>query len=132
MRLEELQWIHQHSKIAEMGFPQRLAVFCKEKAFSQQALADQVGVHVMQIRCYEGGHAQPTLDVILRLTIALSCSADAILFDPEDRGPSDDQRLQFEALAKVDPEARKVAKTVLDGLILQHQGQRLAASGSQS
>lgn len=27
----------------------------------------------------------------------------------------------------VDPEARKVAKTVLDGLILQHQAKRLAA-----
>jgi transcriptional regulator with XRE-family HTH domain len=115
------------ARIIELDFPQRLAALRKEKSLTQQALADAVGVHVMQIRRYEGGVSQPTLDVIRRLAIALSVSADTLLFDPEDRGPSDDLRLQFEALSRFDPEARKVAKTVLDGLILQHQAQRLAA-----
>ncbi|RLA04185.1 MAG: transcriptional regulator [Gammaproteobacteria bacterium] len=110
-----------------MDFPQRLAALRKEKGLTQKVLADQVGVHVMQIRRYEGGASQPTLDVIRRLAIALSVSADTLLFDPEDRGPSDDLRLQFEAVAQFDPEARKVAKAVLDGLILQHQARRLAA-----
>jgi hypothetical protein len=31
-------------------------------------------------------------------------------------------------VAQFDAEARKVAKTVLDGLILQHQAKRLAAT----
>ena len=114
-------------RIIEMDFPQRLVALRKEKGLTQQALADKVGVHVMQIRRYEGGNSQPTLDVIRRLAIALSVSADTLLFDPEDRGPSDDLRLQFEALAQFDPEARQVAKTVLDGLILQHQARRLAS-----
>ncbi len=114
-------------RIIEMDFPQRLVALRKEKGLTQQALADKVGVHVMQIRRYEGGNSQPTLDVIRRLAIALSVSADTLLFDPEDRGPSDDLRLQFEALSQFDPEARKVAKTVLDGLILQHQARRLAS-----
>jgi len=115
------------TRILEMDFPQRLAALRKEKGLTQKVLADQVGVHVMQIRRYEGGASQPTLDVIRRLAIALSVSADTLLFDPEDRGPSDDLRLQFEAVAQFDPEARKVAKAVLDGLILQHQARRLAA-----
>jgi transcriptional regulator with XRE-family HTH domain len=115
------------ARILEMDFPQRLAALRKEKGLTQQALADRVGVHVMQIRRYEGGMSQPTLDVIRRLAIALSVSADTLLFDPEDRGPSDDLRLQFEAVAQFDPESRKVAKTVLDGLILQHQAKRLAS-----
>ncbi len=115
------------TRIFEMDFPQRLAAFRKEKRLTQQALADEVGVHVMQIRRYEAGKAQPTLDVIRRLAIALSISADALLFDPEDRGPSDELRLQFEALAQFDPEARKVAKTVLDSLILQQQVKKYAA-----
>jgi transcriptional regulator with XRE-family HTH domain len=114
-------------EILEMDFPQRLAALRKKKGLTQQALADQVRVHVMQIRRYEGGVSQPTLDVIRRLAIALSVSADTLLFDPEDRGPSDDLRLQFEAVAQFDPESRKVAKTVLDGLILQHQARRLAS-----
>ena len=114
-------------RILEMDFPQRLAALRKEKGLTQQALADKARVHVMQIRRYEGGASQPTLDVIRRLAVALSVSADTLLFDPEDRGPSDDLRLQFEAVAQFDPEARRVAKTVLDGLILQYQARRLAA-----
>jgi transcriptional regulator with XRE-family HTH domain len=115
------------ARILDMDFPQRLAALRREKGLTQQALADKVGVHVMQIRRYEGGTSQPTLDVIRRLAIALSVSADTLLFEPEDRGPSDDLRLQFEAVAQFDPEARKVAKTVLDGLILQYQARRLAS-----
>ncbi len=113
--------------ILEMDFPKRLAALRKAKGLTQQAFASQVGVHVIQIRRYEGGKSQPTLDVIRRLAIALSVSSDTLLFEPEDRGPSDDLRLQFEALAQFDPEARKVAKTVLDGLILQNQAKKLAA-----
>ena len=116
------------TRILEMDFPERLAALRKEKGLTQQVLADEVGVHVMQIRRYEGSASQPTLDVIRRLAVALSVSADTLLFDPEDRGPSDDLRLQFEAVAQFDAEARKVAKTVLDGLILQHQAKRLAAN----
>jgi transcriptional regulator with XRE-family HTH domain len=116
------------TRIFEMDFPHRLAALRKEKGLTQQALADRVGVHVMQIRRYEGAGSQPTLDVIRRLAVALSVSADTLLFEPEDRGPSDDLRLQFEAVAQFDPESRKVAKTVLDGLILHYQAKRLAAS----
>jgi transcriptional regulator with XRE-family HTH domain len=116
------------TRIFEMDFPQRLAALRKGKGLTQQALADRVGVHVMQIRRYEGGGSQPTLDVIRRLAVALSVSADTLLFEPEDRGPSDDLRLQFEAVAQFDSESRKVAKTVLDGLILHYQAKRLAAS----
>lgn len=118
----------QQLSILDMDFPQRLAALRKGKSLTQQALADTVGVHVMQIRRYEGGLSQPTLDVIRRLAIALSVSADTLLFDPDDRGPSDDLRLQFEALAQLDPEERKVARTVLDGLILQHHARKLAAN----
>ena len=113
--------------ILAMDFSQRLVALRKGKGLTQKVLADMAGVHVMQIRRYEGGNSQPTLDVIRRLAIALSVSADTLLFDPEDRGPSDDLRLQFEAVAQFDPESRKVAKAVLDGLILQHQARRLAA-----
>lgn len=110
-----------------MEFAQRLNTLRKQRGLTQQALADSVGLHVVQVRRYEGGSSQPSLDAIRKLSIALSVSADALLFDSEERGPSDDLRLQFEALSQFEPEARKVAKTVLDGLILQNQAKRLAA-----
>ncbi len=110
-----------------MEFAQRLSTLRKQRGLTQQALADTVGLHVVQVRRYEGGSSQPGLDAIRKLSVALSVSADALLFDAEERGPSDDLLLQFEALAQFDPDARKVAKTVLDGLILQHQAKRLAS-----
>ncbi|MCD4749913.1 MAG: helix-turn-helix transcriptional regulator [Thermoanaerobaculales bacterium] len=113
--------------VLDMAFSQRLVSFRKEKGLTQQALADRVGIHVIQIHRYESGTSQPSLEVIKKLAVALSITTDALLFDQEERGPSEDLKLQFEAVAKFDPEARQVAKTVLDGLILQHQARRLAS-----
>ena len=112
-----------------VDFPERLASLRKQKGLTQRSLAELVGVHVVQVRRYEGGSSQPTLDVIRKMAKALSVSADTLLFEEEERGPSDDLKLQFEAVAAFDPEDRKVAKAVLDGLILKHQAKRLAQGG---
>lgn len=113
--------------VLDMAFPQRLVSFRKEKGLTQQALADMVGIHVIQIHRYESGASQPSLEVIKNLAVALSVTTDVLLFDSDERGPSDDLKLQFEAIAQFDSESRKVAKAVLDGLILQHQARRLAS-----
>ena len=68
----------------------------KNRGLTQQTLADRVGVHVVQLRRYESGASQPTLDVIRNLAVALSLSADLLLFGKEERGPDDELRLQFE------------------------------------
>lgn len=53
-------------------------------------LADQVGVKVLQIRRYENGSSQPTLEVIKNLAIALGVTTDTLIFDNAERGPDDD------------------------------------------
>lgn len=88
---------------------------------TQQQLADRAGTHVVQIRRYEGGVSQPAVDVLKRLAIALSVSADALLFDESERGPDDDLRLQFEALSAMSPEEKHVAKAVLEAMIVKNQ-----------
>ena len=88
---------------------------------TQQQLADRAGTHVVQIRRYEGGVSQPAVDVLKRLAIALSVSADALLFDDAERGPDDEFRLQFEALSAMSPEEKQVAKAVLEAMIVKHQ-----------
>jgi hypothetical protein len=45
-----------------------------------------------------------------RIAVALSVSADLLLFDDQERGPSDDLRLQFEAASRLDPDERNVVK----------------------
>jgi transcriptional regulator with XRE-family HTH domain len=110
--------------IVDMGFPDRLAAFRKERNLTQQALADGIRVHVVQIRRYEAGKTQPTLDIIRKLAIALSVSADELIFDKDERGPDEDLRLQFEAVSAFDDEDKAVARTLLESLILRHQSKR--------
>jgi transcriptional regulator with XRE-family HTH domain len=111
-----------------MDFPERLAALRKERKLTQQALADKVGVHLSQIRRYESGETQPTLEVIRRLAIALSVSADMLIFDKDERGPDEELRLQFEALCQFSPEEKRVAKTLLESLILKHDASRFSAA----
>ena len=111
-----------------MGFPQRLVLLRKEKKYTQQALADKVSVHISQIRRYESGETQPTMDVIKKLSIALSISADMLIFDDKEREPDDDLRLQFEAISQFTPEEKKIVKVVMEGLILKHDSNRFSAA----
>ncbi len=105
-------------------FPKRLAALRKERGLSQQALADKIGMHVIQIRRYEAGKSQPTLDVIRNLAIALGVTADTLIFENHERSPDEDLRLQFEMLTQFSSDEKKVAKAVLEGLILKHAAKK--------
>jgi transcriptional regulator with XRE-family HTH domain len=83
---------------------------------------------LIQVSRYESGQSRPTLDVLRRLAVALSVSADELLFDSEERGPDEELRLQFEAIRRFDAEEKKVVKALLDSLILKHEAQRRAAA----
>jgi transcriptional regulator with XRE-family HTH domain len=115
--------------IPDVGFPERLAALRKKKGLTQQVLADHVGSSVIQVHRYESGTSQPTLDVIRKLSLALGVTADELIFDSDERGPDEDLKLQFEAVSRFDPEARKVAKEVLDSLILKQEAKRWMGSG---
>ncbi len=107
-----------------MNFPERLAALRKDKGITQNALADLAGVHVAQIRRYEGGDSQPTLDVVRKLAIALSVSADMLVFDKDERGPDDDLKFQFEAVSRLEPEERKIIKELIEGMIIKYESRR--------
>jgi transcriptional regulator with XRE-family HTH domain len=111
--------------LAAMEFPQRLAALRKEKGLTQQALADQVGVHVSQLRRYEAGQSQPTLEVVRKLAVALSVSADLLVFDRDERGPDDELKLQFEAVGRLEPFERTLVREVLDSILVRHDARRL-------
>lgn len=113
-----------------MQFPERIVALRKEKNLTQQALADKVEVHLTQIQRYESGTVQPTLDVIRRLAIALSVSADMLIFDKDERGPDEDLKLQFEAISRMSKDEKKIIKALLDGMILKHEAQRWSTPAS--
>jgi len=117
--------MHWHTtELLTMDFPERLAALRKERGLTQQSLADNVAIHVSQIRRYETGTTQPTLEVIRKLAIALAVSADLLVFDKDERQPREELKRQFEALNGFDEEEIKVAKAVLESLILKHNAKR--------
>lgn len=63
-----------------MEFGDELARIRRERGLTQAGLAQRIGVHPSQLHRYEVGEAQPTLDVIRRLCVALSVSSDGLLF----------------------------------------------------
>ena len=116
--MQQKQWV------LDMNFPERLAAFRKEKNMTQMELAELTGVHVAQIRRYESGSSQPTLEVIRKIALALHVSADKLIFDENERGPDDDLRLHFEAVSKLKPDEKRTIKELLEGMLLKHEAKR--------
>ncbi len=112
---------------AEMAFAERLVALRKQQGLTQQALADRVDIHVTLLRRYEAGKTQPNLDTLRRIALALNVSADLLLFDEDERGPTDDLRLQFEATNRLTDDEKTTVKRVLEGLLLAHEARRWAA-----
>ncbi len=107
-----------------MSFPARLIQLRRTNSLTQQALADTASLHVNQIRRYEAGTAQPTLEALIRLAKVLHVSLDDLVFDEGERGPSDEFRLRFEAISSFSMEEKQVVKEILDSLILRHQAKQ--------
>ena len=96
-----------------MSFSRRLTKIRKDKKLTQQQMADTIGIHVSQIKRYESGDTQPSLEVLRKIALALNISADLLLFDDEERGPSSDLKMQFEALGQFSEDEKKVAKELI-------------------
>ena len=111
-----------------MDFPKRLNELRKANNMTQQNLADTISLHVNQIKRYEAGTAQPTLETLVRLAKALHVTLDEAVFSEEDRAPSDDFRMQFEALDQFTDEEKMITRALLDSLILKHTANQLARS----
>ncbi len=121
MNYSNLTWL------MTMSFSKRLTQIRKgKKKLTQQQMADTIGIHVSQIKRYESGDTQPSLEVIRKIALALNISADMLLFDEDERGASNDFKMQFEALSQFSEEEKRVARELLDSLILKHTANRLA------
>lgn len=107
-----------------MSLAERLATRRKELGLTQQSLADRAGIHMMQVHRYESGGSQPSVDALKKLAVALRVSADHLLFDQQERAPADELKLQFEAVARLDPDEKRVVQEVVESLLLKHDAKR--------
>ena len=115
-------------ELAAMDFAHRLVAIRKQRGIGQQAFAAQIGVHVSQVRRYEAGTSQPTLDVLKRIAVALTVTTDELAFGDTGREPDADLRLHLEAASRLDPEERAVIRSVIEGLMLKHEARRWTAT----
>jgi len=99
----------------------------KAQGLTQPQLADLAGLHVNQVRRYEAGSAQPSLEGLKKIALALHISLDELVFDPSERGPQGERlALLFEAVAGLPADEQRVVQAVLDGLIVKHRTRQLA------
>ncbi len=109
-------------------FANRLLTARKHAGLTQNALADTAGLHVSNIRRYEAGTNQPTIDALRNLALALGTTTDQLLFEPHERQPDNDLALAFEAAStRLDPESREHLKATLEGLLLRAETRRWAS-----
>lgn len=108
------------SPLCPMSLSARLIQLRREHDWTQQDVADRIGLHVNQIKRYEAGSAQPSLEGLKKIARAFSVSTDWLLFEDAERGPDEDLRLQFEAMSQLSPEEKEVARAVLEGLLIKH------------
>lgn len=111
-----------------MSLPSRLIALRKERGLSQQAMAEAIGIHANSWKKYETGQAQPSLEVLKKIALALHVSTDFLLFEEHERGPSDDLVLQFEAISKLDEKEREAVETMIAGVLHMHDAKRWQAT----
>ena len=101
-------------------FAARLVEARKQRGLTQQALADEVGVHVSQERRYEAGASAPTLDVLANLAVVLGVSLDWLVFGEEGRPRDRDLRRAFDDVARMTPKERATVLAVIEAIRYQH------------
>ena len=107
-----------------MNFPTQLIQLRKQRELTQQQMADAVGIHVNQIKRYESGTTQPTLEALVKIAKSLHISLDDLVFGEGQRGPDDALKLQFEAVSELEEDDKKIIREVLEGLIIKYQAKR--------
>lgn len=108
--------------LVTMDFAHRLAAARKHVGLTQQALADRIGTHVIQIRRYEAGTSVPTPDVLRYIPIGFSV-IDSV-FDEHERGPRDDVALAIEAAHDLTAHEAATVRELLEAMLLKHEARR--------
>lgn len=116
--------MHLHLHPYRMSIAANLLRLRRARNLTQPQFADLVGLHVNQVRRYEAGAAQPSLDGLKKIAQALHVSLDELVFEAGERGPNDDLRMHFEAVARMTPEEQQVVRSLLEGMILKHDARR--------
>ena len=109
----------------DMPFPVRLAHLRKQRGLTQEALANLINITKTQVYRYESGTSQPTLEVIKNIAIALSVTADELIFEEYERKPDDSLSLLMEGVSHLNPDEKHVIREIIEGMLVKHQTKQM-------
>lgn len=109
-----------------MSFPDRFIQLRKEHKLTQTQMADKVGMHITQVKRYEAGQAQPSLEVLKKIALAFNVTTDWLIFEEGERELPDTLMMKFEAVSQMSNEDQRTIQSLIDGMILKHQAKQLA------
>ncbi|WP_242540600.1 helix-turn-helix domain-containing protein [Trinickia mobilis] len=107
-----------------MSIAARLVALRKQKGLTQQALADSIGLHITQIKRYEAGTSQPSLEAIKKIAKTLRVTTDSLIFEEEELDADADLTMQFQAIANMPKKQQSVIKQLLEGMIIKYEAER--------
>ena len=108
-----------------MSFSTRFLQLRKQHKLTQQQMADKVGIHLTQVRRYEAGDAQPSLDILKKIATTFNVTTYWLIFEDGDREPQDELKLKSEAIKQMTTNEQKSVKRILDDIILKHYAKLL-------
>lgn len=112
------------TRLIPMSIAQRLVTLRKQKGLTQQALADALGLHITQVKRYEAGASQPSLEALKKLAQTFRVTTNSLSFEPEELEPDEDLRLQFKAVSDMPQEEQRIVKQLLEGMIIKYEAER--------
>jgi transcriptional regulator with XRE-family HTH domain len=107
--------------VPTIEFSDRLAELRRQRGLTQVQLAARAGIHPSGLHRYEAGTAQPTLEVIRGLCVALSVSADSLIFSDDSRTLVEDRlRSALEQAVHLSEHQQVVIAEVVDAFVAAH------------
>jgi transcriptional regulator with XRE-family HTH domain len=118
---EEWQEVPRKKNGQQPGFGARLSALRKAAGYTQQELAQEIGVSRRMIAYYEGETEHPPAALLPGLAAALGVSTDELLgvATPRRRAAKPDRRMQ--QLERMNPKEKRQALQILDALIEREQ-----------
>ena len=116
-----------------MELMNRIRDLRQEKRWTQEEMAEKIGVHQKQISAYERGINIPSTEVLIKLSEVFDVSLDYLAFEAEGRSAKveiKDRELlrQFETIDKLNDQDKDIVKQVLNLVIMKNDFQSLLQS----
>ena len=113
--------------LIKMSFRTRFLKLRKKNNLTQQQIADKIGMHISQVKRYESGEAQPSIDLLKKIAQAFNVTTDWLVFDEGERDLPIGINLMFEAVSQMSDENQQTIKTLIDGMKLKQTSDQLSA-----